>query len=66
MKEVFVVCKNFNTPEVLFYDTSIGFNRETVKMFDTKTEAFMFCARELTLSGVSLEKFVTSQAVTVH
>ena len=66
MKEVYVVCKNFNTPEVLFYDTTIGFNREKVKMFTSKTEAFMFCASELTLSDVSLEKFVTNQQATVH
>ncbi len=66
MKEVYVVCKNFNTPDVLFYDTNIGFNRETVQMFNTQSEAFMYCARELTLSGVSLEKFVTSQQATLH
>jgi len=66
MKEVYVVCKNFNTPDVLFYDITIGFNREKVQMFDSQTEAFMHCARELTLSDVSLEKFVTSQSATTH
>ena len=66
MKEVYVVCKNFNTPDVLFYDTTIGFNKDKVQMFDTQSEAFMFCASELTLSDVSLEKFVTSQDVTLH
>ena len=62
MKSVYVVCKNFNTPEVLFFHPVHGWNTDKVEMYDSQSEAYTQCAMQLTDTGASLEKFVTQRA----
>ena len=66
MKTIYVVCKNFNTPNVQFFDINLGWNTEQAELFDSQTEAYVACVDELGHTGVSLEKFITKPAQVLH